>query len=66
MDEWMYWSDARITLCVSRDKMSQLVKTGTIGSKLDPLDKRVKLVKRADVERLFNESMQRKRNQKTK
>ena len=61
MDEWMRWEEARVLLNVSRDKMSKLIKSAAIGSKKDPLDARVTLVKRDDVETLKYESKRRKK-----
>ncbi|MEJ7575926.1 MAG: hypothetical protein WKF74_02855 [Pyrinomonadaceae bacterium] len=41
-------SDARKLLCVSTVKMSQLIRDGYLRVFPDPLDKRVKLVSRAE------------------
>lgn len=45
-------TEARKILGVSPNKMSKLVTDGTLHYEIDPLDQRVKLVPRADVERL--------------
>lgn len=45
-------TEARKILGVSPNKMSKLVTDGTLHYELDPLDQRVKLVLRKDVERL--------------
>jgi hypothetical protein len=45
-------TQARKILGVSPNKMSKLVTDGTLQYELDPLDQRVKLVFRKDVERL--------------
>lgn len=46
-------SEAQRLLGVSKKKMASLIAEGTISYELDPLDKRVKLVKMADIERLM-------------
>ena len=46
-------TDAQRMLIVSKKKMASLLAEGTLPFELDPLDKRVKLVKLADVERLM-------------
>jgi hypothetical protein len=48
-------TQARKILRVSPNKMSQLVRTGRLPYMQDPLDDRVKLVKRKDVEALLRE-----------
>jgi hypothetical protein len=45
-------TEARKILRVSPNKMSKLVSDGTLSHEQDPLDQRVKLVKRKDVENL--------------
>jgi hypothetical protein len=45
--------DAQRRLGVSKKKMASLLAEGTLPFQLDPLDKRVKLVRQADVERLM-------------
>jgi hypothetical protein len=40
-------------LGVSKKKMASLLAEGTLSFQLDPLDKRVKLVRRSDVDRLM-------------
>jgi hypothetical protein len=51
-------TEARRILGISANKMSALIGSGTLPYEQDPLDRRVKLVRRADVEGLM-----RKRNQ---
>ena len=46
-------TEAQRMLGVSKKKMASLLAEGTLLFELDPLDKRVKLVKFADVERLM-------------
>jgi DNA-binding MarR family transcriptional regulator len=48
-DEWITLSEAAHLLKVSRPKMSRLVSSGLISTKDDPLDQRVKLVRRDEV-----------------
>lgn len=57
-NELMKVTEVQRLLGVSKKKMASLLAEGTLPYVLDPLDKRVKLVKRADVERL-TESRQR-------
>lgn len=45
-------AEAREYLGVSNKKMSRLLSEGELTATVDPLDKRVKLVKRSDVEAL--------------
>jgi hypothetical protein len=45
-------AEARRILCISANKMSALIGSGALPYEQDPLDRRVKLVKRADVENL--------------
>jgi excisionase family DNA binding protein len=52
MPEYMTVAEARDHLKVSRGKMTRLIKDGTLETIPDPLDARVKLVKKADVEKL--------------
>ncbi|MDT4967711.1 MAG: hypothetical protein QOJ64_2448 [Acidobacteriota bacterium] len=49
-------TEARKILGVSPNKMSKLVTDGTLHYEVDPLDQRVKLVPRADVEKLKQHS----------
>jgi hypothetical protein len=51
-------TEARRLLGISANKMSALIGSGTLPYEQDPLDRRVKLVRRVDVEGLM-----RKRNQ---
>lgn len=46
-------TEAQRLLGVSKKKMASLLAEGTLPFELDPLDKRVKLINRADVERLM-------------
>jgi hypothetical protein len=46
-------TEAQRMLSVSKKKMASLLAEGTLPFELDPLDKRVKLVKLMDVERLM-------------
>jgi hypothetical protein len=46
-------TEAQRLLNVSKKKMASLLAEGTLLFELDPLDKRVKLVKLADIERLM-------------
>jgi hypothetical protein len=46
-------TEAQRMLGVSKKKMASLLAEGTLPFELDPLDKRVKLVKFGDVERLM-------------
>lgn len=48
-DDWITLSEAAKLLRVSRPKMSRLVSSGTLETKEDPLDQRVRLVRRDDV-----------------
>jgi hypothetical protein len=48
--------EAQEYLEISNKKMAQLLANGKLPSEPDPLDKRVKLVRRADVERLKGQS----------
>lgn len=52
-EKLMKVTEAQRMLCVSKKKMASLLAEGTLPFALDPLDKRVKLVKFADVERLL-------------
>ena len=45
-------TEAQRLLGVSKKKMASLLSEGTLPFELDPLDKRVKLINRADVDRL--------------
>jgi hypothetical protein len=46
-------TEAQKLLCVSKKKMASLLAEGTLAYVLDPLDKRVKLIRLADVEHLM-------------
>ena len=47
---------ARELLGVSRDKLAKLIKEGALTAKGSSLDKRFKLVRRADVDKLLKET----------
>jgi len=47
-------TEAQKLLNVSKKKMASLLAEGTLPFQTDPLDKRVKLVKMVDVERLMD------------
>jgi hypothetical protein len=51
-------AEARRILGISANKMSALIGSGTLPYEQDPLDRRVKLVKRADVENLMRKRTQ--------
>lgn len=51
-DEYMTVGEARERLGVSKPKMAQLIRDGLLPAMESPLDKRVKLVRAADVEAL--------------
>jgi excisionase family DNA binding protein len=51
-EEFLSMMDAAEYLAVSRVKLSQLVKEGTIPYVTSPLDKRLKLFRRADLDTL--------------
>lgn len=50
--DYMTMREAQEYLGVSKVKISKLVKDGILQTTSDPLDARVKLVKRSDVEKL--------------
>jgi excisionase family DNA binding protein len=52
-NELMKVTEVQRLLGVSKKKMASLLAEGTLPFTLDPLDKRVKLINRADVERLM-------------
>jgi hypothetical protein len=52
-DQLIKVTEAQKLLNVSKKKMASLLAESTISFELDPLDKRVKLVKLSDVERLM-------------
>ena len=51
--ELMKVTEVQRLLGVSKKKMAALLAEGTLPYTLDPLDKRVKLISRADVDRLM-------------
>lgn len=48
-NEYMTVGEARELLGVSKPKMAQLIKDGVLATESDPLNKRYKWVRRADV-----------------
>ena len=50
--QWLTVGEARELLRVSKATMSRLIGDGVLQTQPAPLDRRVKLVRRADVERL--------------
>ena len=54
--ELMTVGEARAFLRVSKNKMAELIHDGVLVTERDPLDKRIRLVKRADVEALAERS----------
>ena len=58
-DGHMKATEARKLLGCTRDVLARLIREGLLPTVSDPLDRRVKLVKRADVERLIASSTQR-------
>lgn len=50
--EWMTIGEAQLHLGVSKKKIAQLIKDGALPTFPNALDKRIKLVKRSDVETL--------------
>jgi predicted site-specific integrase-resolvase len=56
-DTWMILREAAAYLGVSAAKMSRIIKNGELRVRTDPLDRRVKFVKRGDVERLRHASI---------
>lgn len=55
MSEWLTATQARELLGVSKGKFTELVKSGVLTTRASELDRRVRLVKREDVERLASE-----------
>lgn len=51
-DEYIIAEEARQILGVGVNRMAQLLKDGVLPFERSPLDKRIKLIKRADVEAL--------------
>jgi hypothetical protein len=56
VDGYITVGQAREMLGISAPKMAQLIKDGVLPVRVDALDKRVKLVRLADVERLAAQS----------
>ena len=57
VSEWMTATEARELLGVSRGKFTALVKAGALSQREHPLDRRIKLVQRADVDRLLSDPL---------
>jgi hypothetical protein len=51
-EEWMTATEARLILGIGKAKLAEWLKNGTLPSVENPFDKRVRMVKRADVDRL--------------
>jgi hypothetical protein len=56
-EDFMTVGDARTLLGVSTKKMAALIKSGVLATVADPLDGRVKLVRRSDVAALAARSV---------
>lgn len=56
-EQWMTVAEAQAALGVGNKKIAKLVKEGELRTTPDVLDKRVKLVKRSDVEALKTRSV---------
>ena len=55
-DDLMTVGEARDYLGVGKQKMAKLISDGVLATQPDLLDKRIRLIKRADVERLRRQS----------
>ena len=55
-EEFMTVAQAREYLGIGKRKMADLIKEGTLQTRPDPLDERVKLIPRSDVEALKERS----------
>lgn len=53
---FLNWERARTFLGVSRNKMSELIKTGALVKHDHPLDKRIKLFKQSDLDAIKKQS----------
>lgn len=51
-EDYITLREAREFLGISKNKIAKMVKDGTVKTIPDPLDSRVKLVKKVDIERL--------------
>jgi excisionase family DNA binding protein len=60
--EYMTVAEARAALGVSRRKIAELIEQGILPSRENPLDKRSKLVSRADVAQLKAQSVSPKKD----
>lgn len=58
--EWMTATQARDYLGIGKSKLAELIQSGVLPAEDDPLDKRTKKVRRADVEALKKQSPERK------
>jgi Helix-turn-helix domain len=59
-DELMTVKEARTLLGVGTRKIAALIASGTLPTQPDPLDERVKLIKRSDVDALLARSKREK------
>jgi Helix-turn-helix domain len=59
-DELMTVKEARAVLGVGTRKIAALIASGTLPTQPDPLDERVKLIKRSDVDALLARSKREK------
>jgi excisionase family DNA binding protein len=59
-DQYMTVGEARDYLGVSRAKMTRLIESGELPAEENPLDKRSKKVRRADVEKLKQSAPERR------
>jgi len=55
-DELMTVGEARDYLGVGKQKMAKLISTGVLATQPDPLDGRIRLIRRVDVEHLRKQS----------
>lgn len=55
-DELLTTAQVRDILGISKVKMAQLIASGELHTQLDPLDKRVKLIRRSEVDALLARS----------
>lgn len=53
MDKYVTVAQAQVMLGISKTKIARMITDGELVAVRHPLDKRVKLIKRADIERLL-------------
>lgn len=53
MDKYVTVAQAQVMLGISKTKIARMITEGELVAVRHPLDKRVKLIKRADIERLL-------------